>query len=223
MPPQSTLVVQVLPPGGGAETWDEEISFIHADDSEEFGSVFVVETDELRRSLIRFGNGVNGRQLPPGAVVQCSYQVGAGLDGNVGADTLTHFDPTFHPLVTGATIRNPLDVTNGRAPEPREEIIRRVPEAYRARQLRAVTLADYVKRAEELPEVSRAAARYAWTGSWRTVQVTERRTAKDFAEVLRWLVEDLHAEAEKVVLVLDNLNTHKLASLYEAFPPEQIC
>src|SRR4029078_3918484 len=36
-----------------------------------------------------------------------------------------------------------------------------------------------------------------------------------------WLVEDGHAEAEKVVLVMDNLNTHKLASLYEAFPPEQ--
>jgi len=55
----------------------------------------------------------------------------------------------------------------------------------------------------------------------RFVSVTERRTAKDFAEVLRWLVEEVHAEAEKVVLVLDNLNTHKLASLYEAFPPEQ--
>jgi hypothetical protein len=53
------------------------------------------------------------------------------------------------------------------------------------------------------------------------VQVTERRTAKDFAEVLRWLVEDLHPDAEKVVLVMDNLNTHKLASLYETFPPEQ--
>ena len=56
---------------------------------------------------------------------------------------------------------------------------------------------------------------------WRTVRVTERRTATDLAEVLRWLVEDLHAEAEVVVVVMDNLNTHKLASLYEAFPPEQ--
>src|SRR5438270_2863511 len=56
---------------------------------------------------------------------------------------------------------------------------------------------------------------------WRAVQVTERRTAKDFAEVLRWLVEDVHADAEKVVVVMDNLNTHKPASLYEAFPPEQ--
>jgi hypothetical protein len=56
---------------------------------------------------------------------------------------------------------------------------------------------------------------------WRAVPVTERRTAQDFAEVLRWLVEDLHDDADKVVLVVDNLNTHKPAALYEAFPPEQ--
>jgi DDE superfamily endonuclease len=56
---------------------------------------------------------------------------------------------------------------------------------------------------------------------WRSVQVTERRTAKDFAAVLRWLAEEVHPDAEKIVLVMDNLNTHKLASLYEAFPPDQ--
>jgi hypothetical protein len=56
---------------------------------------------------------------------------------------------------------------------------------------------------------------------WRHVMVTERRTARDFAEVLRWLAEDVYPDAEKVVLVMDNLNTHKLASLYEAFPPDQ--
>jgi hypothetical protein len=56
---------------------------------------------------------------------------------------------------------------------------------------------------------------------WRAVHVTERRTAKDFAAVVRWLVEEVHPDAEKVVLVMDNLNTHKVASLYEAFPPER--
>jgi hypothetical protein len=56
---------------------------------------------------------------------------------------------------------------------------------------------------------------------WRAVKVTERRTAVDFAEVLRWLAEEVHPDAERIVLVMDNLNTHKLASLYEAFPPEQ--
>jgi transposase len=56
---------------------------------------------------------------------------------------------------------------------------------------------------------------------WRHVAVTERRTAKDFAEVVRWLVEEVHPGAEAVVLVLDNLNTHKVASLYEALEPER--
>jgi hypothetical protein len=56
---------------------------------------------------------------------------------------------------------------------------------------------------------------------WRHVAVTERRTAKDYAEVLRWLAEEVHPDAEVIVLVQDNLNTHTLASLYEAFPPER--
>jgi hypothetical protein len=56
---------------------------------------------------------------------------------------------------------------------------------------------------------------------WRAVRATDRRTAVDFAEFVAWLVEEVHDEAEKVVLVMDNLNTHKIASLYEAFPPER--
>ena len=56
---------------------------------------------------------------------------------------------------------------------------------------------------------------------WRAVQVTERRTARDYAEVLRWLAEDVHPDADVIVLVQDNLNTHTLAALYEAFPAEQ--
>jgi hypothetical protein len=56
---------------------------------------------------------------------------------------------------------------------------------------------------------------------WRHVGVTQRRAAVDFVGVVRRLVEELHPDAEKVVLVMDNLNTHKLASLYEAFAPER--
>ena len=66
---------------------------------------------------------------------------------------------------------NPFDVTDGREPESVDKIRRNAPEAFRARQLRAVTLADYARRAEEVSGVSRAVARYAWTGSWRTVRV----------------------------------------------------
>jgi hypothetical protein len=56
---------------------------------------------------------------------------------------------------------------------------------------------------------------------WRHVEVTERCTATDFAQILRWLGDDLLGEAEQVVLVMDNLNTHTLASLYQAFEPAE--
>jgi hypothetical protein len=53
---------------------------------------------------------------------------------------------------------------------------------------------------------------------WRTVAVRERRTAQDFAYVLRQLVEVHFPQAETIRLVLDNLNTHTLAALYQTFP-----
>jgi hypothetical protein len=56
---------------------------------------------------------------------------------------------------------------------------------------------------------------------WRRVRVTERRTKIDFAHCMRYLVDELFPEADKTVLVLDNLNTHSPASLYEAFEPAQ--
>jgi hypothetical protein len=56
---------------------------------------------------------------------------------------------------------------------------------------------------------------------WRGMSVTGQRTAKDWAEFIRWLVDDVYGEAAAVVLVMDNLNTHKIGSLYEAFTPEE--
>jgi hypothetical protein len=54
----------------------------------------------------------------------------------------------------------------------------------------------------------------------RTTQVTERRTRVDWARFVQMLVMTIYPLAEKVVLVMDNLNTHGIASLYEAFAPE---
>ena len=53
----------------------------------------------------------------------------------------------------------------------------------------------------------------------RHVTVTDRRTAMEFAQVVKALLEVHYPHAEKVVLVLDNLNTHKPAALYQAFEP----
>ncbi len=55
----------------------------------------------------------------------------------------------------------------------------------------------------------------------RRVQVTERRTRKDWAACVRELVAEMYPDAERIVLVMDNLNTHTPASLYEAFPPAE--
>ncbi len=53
---------------------------------------------------------------------------------------------------------------------------------------------------------------------WRHVAVTQRRTMQDFAHQMRWLVDEAYPEVEVVRVVLDNLNTHRAASLYETFP-----
>jgi hypothetical protein len=53
---------------------------------------------------------------------------------------------------------------------------------------------------------------------WRHVKVTDRHTALDYAQVLKELSDTHFGDAKKIVLVQDNLNTHKPASLYEAFP-----
>jgi len=54
---------------------------------------------------------------------------------------------------------------------------------------------------------------------WRRVRVTERRTKKDRAECVRELADEVYPHATRVVLVMDDLNTHTPASLYEALEP----
>jgi len=56
---------------------------------------------------------------------------------------------------------------------------------------------------------------------WRHVKVTDRHTAVDYAQVLKELSDTHFPGSAKIVLVQDNLNTHKPASLYEAFPPAE--
>jgi hypothetical protein len=53
---------------------------------------------------------------------------------------------------------------------------------------------------------------------WRRVEVTDRRAAVDYAQILKALADVHFPRAEKIILIQDNLNTHAPASLYEAFP-----
>jgi hypothetical protein len=56
---------------------------------------------------------------------------------------------------------------------------------------------------------------------WRHVEVTEQRTKVDFAHVMQYLVDAVYPQATCIRVVMDNLNTHCPAALYEAFPPEE--
>lgn len=58
-------------------------------------------------------------------------------------------------------------------------------------------------------------------GGWRHVEVTARRTKLDFAHFIRQLLNGHYSQAEKVVLVMDNLNTHTPGALYDAFEPAE--
>lgn len=189
--PRSTLDVHV---SGFATPWSEQSDLIESQDD---STHFLVETDEYRRSRLRFGNGSNGRALPEGAVLTCHYQVGSGIDGNVGSDAIRAFDRAANPALV--QVWNPFDAVDGAQPEPVAEIVRRVPEAFRARQLRAVTLEDYARRAEELAGVAHARAAYAWTGSWRCVRVAiDPRGSTELDEALRLRIA-AHLDAVRLI------------------------
>lgn len=58
-------------------------------------------------------------------------------------------------------------------------------------------------------------------GGWREAHALPQRTAFDWAAQMKWLIDDAYPDAEKIVLVMDNLNTHTIASFYKAFEPEE--
>lgn len=58
-------------------------------------------------------------------------------------------------------------------------------------------------------------------GQWREAHALPQRTCGDWAKQVKWLVDEAYPDAEKIVLVMDNLNTHTTASLYKTFAPEE--
>jgi hypothetical protein len=56
---------------------------------------------------------------------------------------------------------------------------------------------------------------------WRHVKVTDRRTKKDYAQILKYLVDERYPHGKMITLIPDNLNTHVKSAVYEAFPPQE--
>lgn len=58
-------------------------------------------------------------------------------------------------------------------------------------------------------------------GCWREAHALPRRTADDWANQMKWLIDEQYPNAEKIILVMDNLNTHNISSFYKAFSAEE--
>jgi len=57
--------------------------------------------------------------------------------------------------------------------------------------------------------------------AWRYAKALPRRTREDWASQIKWLLDEQYHYTKKITLVMDNLNTHGISSLYQAFPPEE--
>ena len=58
-------------------------------------------------------------------------------------------------------------------------------------------------------------------GQWREAHALPHRTCEDWARQMKWLIDEVYSDVEKIVLVMDNLNTHTTASFYKVFSPEE--
>lgn len=119
---------------------------------------------------VRFGDGWFGERPAQGAVFEVTYRVTAGAVGNVAADTVSIVGRELSTVLLAAT--NPFPAGGGADRETLAQIRAAAPQAFRARQFRAVRAEDYTAAAKELPWVLDAGTRIRWTGSWLSVFTT---------------------------------------------------
>lgn len=167
------------------------------------GSQEHLDYDSDEGDTIRFGDGIFGEIPDPETIFQVTYRVGGGSIGNVAADAITYVDLTATAITA---VTNPFPAIGGADPEPTERVRRLAPQAFRAKQFRAVRREDYQAAAQTLPWVQRAGTVFRWTGSWLTVFTTP---------------DPLDSEAltvEQHTQLIDLLNRYRLAG-YESYVP----
>ena len=163
------LELDVVFAGGDTERWRPVPDLLN---SPPFAQEFVAEPADDGRAVLRFGDGEYGRSIAGATAVTATYRVGNGRGGNVGAEAIAHVAPAAAvPTEWIGAVRNPLPATGGSDPEPLEQVRRRAPEAFRAKQLRAVTTGDWEAAARESADVQGAVAHFRWAGSWYCVVI----------------------------------------------------
>lgn len=195
----------------GTEPWTIKRELL---DSRPTDRHFVAEVEDDASTRLRFGDGELGMRPEAGSSFVASYRVGNGTLGNIGADTLAHVaDGTTGINVANLKlVRNPLPASGGVDPETIEEVRQKAPFAFRTQE-RAVTLEDYEEVTLRHSGLQAAAARFRWTGSWRTVFTTIdplggdatapdpllRRSVRDHLERYRLAGYDLEVDGPRYV------------------------
>ena len=167
----------------------------HLLDSDKEDQHFVVETDNQRRSELRFGNNHLGRRPEPGTMFSAEYRTGSGPVGNVGAEKIRHVVFRSRAVSGIENVRNPMPARGGSLPETLEHARFHAPHAFRNPQ-RAIIADDYrdlVMRDFE-DEVQQARATLHWTGSQTAVKVTIDPAAnvRDIDGLLQRVRDRLH-------------------------------
>lgn len=217
--PQPEVLLEQLPPGPSAGPWTWRKRLL---DAPRFSLAYTVDpmrfapiAQNSDRSVsydydgddgatLRFGDGDFGQIPEQGAVFSVRYRAGGGQVGNVAADAIAKVEPAAALWISAVT--NPFAATGGADEESDEQVRRRAPQAFRARQFRAVRPTDYEDAAETLPWVQRAGTVFRWTGSWLTVFTTADPAGRGALPVPQ------HVE------LIDLLNRYRLAG-YESYVP----
>ncbi|HTL34341.1 MAG TPA: hypothetical protein VL326_14540 [Kofleriaceae bacterium] len=133
------------------------------------GSGFA-EYDDDDGATLRFGDGVFGPIPTDGTIFEVLYRVGGGTLGNVAADAIDRIDPSDSLASVITDIGNPFAAVGGKDAEPAARVRDLAPQAFRARQFRAVRAEDYDKAiTTNLKWAQRAGTTFRWTGSWLSV------------------------------------------------------
>ncbi len=166
------LAVDVTLPSGlevGA-SWATTLLDVAADATD---LAFVIDVEEHEPPVLRFQTGAVGLAPPLGSTVAARYEVGGGAAGNIAPNALSVLER--NTALTGQSpewevrpvaVRNPVGGTGGADRMPLDIARRDAPETFAALPLRAVVTTDHASAAMRDPDVRRAAARRAWTGSW---------------------------------------------------------
>lgn len=137
---------------GGAPTYTDWTEFDDLADATDKDFSFQVLQETDGSSVVRFGDGLNGRIPAIHSSILATYRVGGGTDGNVAAGSITSI---AEPVIYGVSVTNPVPATGGLNPESLESVRRNAANSFRSRD-RAVTIEDFASVAESAYWVAKA-------------------------------------------------------------------